>query len=91
MKIMMVWRTVPGKYQTAVEAFLRGGAPVPAGCKTIGRWHVPGSVLGWHLVEGELTAVAQHVVEWADLLEFGFYPVTEDQEAATAANKVFGK
>ena len=31
MKIMIVWRTVPGKYNTALEAFLRGGGPVPAG------------------------------------------------------------
>ena len=45
MKIMIVWRTVPGKYKAALEAFLRSGGPVPAGAKTIGRWHVPGSCL----------------------------------------------
>jgi hypothetical protein len=33
--------------------------------------------------------VAQHVAEWADLLEFEIYPVIEDDEAATAAKKVF--
>ena len=59
--------------------------------KRIGRWHVPGSVLGWHLVEGDLTAVAEHVAQWADLLECEVYPVTEDNEAVAAANKVFGK
>jgi hypothetical protein len=91
MKIMIVWRTVPGKYKAALEAFLRSGGSVPAGAKTIGRWHVPGSVLGWHLVEGDLTAVAEHVAQWADLLECEVYPVTEDSEAAAAANKVFGK
>jgi hypothetical protein len=35
--------------------------------------------------------VAQHVAEWADLLECEVYPVMEDAEAATAAKKVFGK
>jgi len=92
MKFMIVWKTLPGKYKTAVESFLRGGAPVPAGIKTAGRWHTPGSTLGWHLVEGnDLAAVAQHVAEWGDLLEIETYPVIEDAEAASAASKVFGK
>jgi len=90
MKIMIVWRTVPGKYKTAVEAFLHKGGPVPSGAKTLGRWHVPGSILGWHLVEGDLTAVGQHVAEWADLLECEVYPVLEDDAAADAAKRVFG-
>jgi hypothetical protein len=92
MKIMIVWRTVPGKYKTAVEQFLRTGGSVPAGAKTLGRWHVPGSILGWHLVEAtDLTAVAQHVAEWADYLECEVYPVVEDVESAAAAQRVFGK
>jgi hypothetical protein len=35
--------------------------------------------------------VARHVAEWADLLDFEIYPVIEDDEAATAAKKVFAK
>jgi uncharacterized protein DUF3303 len=91
MKIMVVWKTVPGKYRTAIDSFLRGGGPVPAGAKTIGRWHAPGSVLGWHLIEGDINSVAQHVAEWADLLEIEVYPVVEDADAAAAANKLAGK
>ena len=92
MKIMITWKTVPGKYKTAVEEFLRKGGPVPSGSKTVGRWHVPGSVQGWHLVESnDLTAVAQHVAEWGDVLEMQVAPVIEDAEAASAATKVFGK
>jgi hypothetical protein len=92
MKFMVVWKTVPGKYKTAVEEFLRKGAPVPSGAKTVGRWHVPGSPLGWHLIEGnDLTAIAQHVAEWSDLLECQVYPVVEDAEAAAAAKKAFGQ
>jgi Domain of unknown function (DUF3303) len=91
MKIMVTWKTVPGKYKAAVEEFLRKGGPVPSGSKSLGRWHVPGSVKGWHLIEGDLTAVAQHVAEWADVLEMRVVPVIEDAEAASAATKVFGK
>lgn len=92
MKVMIVWKTVPGKYEAAVEQFLRAGGPVPAGAKTVGRWHTPGSILGWHLIEtNDLTAVAQHVAEWADVLDCAVYPVIEDAEAGAAAKKAFGK
>jgi len=36
MKVMVVWKTVPGKYKTALEAFLCGGGPVPAGARPWG-------------------------------------------------------
>ena len=59
MKIMVVWKTVPGKYKTAIDQFLKAGGPVPAGAKTAGRWHTPGSTLGWHLIEAsDLTLVS---------------------------------
>jgi hypothetical protein len=91
MKFMITWKGLPGNYKPAVESFLRGGAPAPSGLKTVGRWHSPGSTLGWHLVEGDIVALAQHVAEWANLLELEVSPVIEDAEAATAASKVFGK
>ncbi len=91
MKIMVVWRTVPGKYKAALEQFLRTGGVVPPGAKTLGRWHAPGSFIGWHLIEGDLSAVAQHVAEWAEVLECDVYPVMEDAEAATVAGKIYGK
>jgi Protein of unknown function (DUF3303) len=92
MKVMVVWKTVPGKYKTALEAFLSGGGAVPAGAKTLGRWHTPGSILGWHLIEtSDLTLVAQHVAEWADVLECEVHPVIDDAEAAAGAKAAFGK
>ena len=91
MKTMVVWRTQPGKYKTAVETFLKTGGPAGEGLKTVGRWHTPGSTLGWHLLEGDPASVARHVAEWADLLELDTYPVIEDAEAGAAAAKVFGK
>jgi len=92
MKVMVVWKTVPGKYKAALEQFLAGGGPVPAGAKTVGRWHTPGSSLGWHLIDtSDLTLVAQHVAEWSDVLVCDVYPVIEDAEAGAAAKKAFGK
>ena len=92
MKIMVVWKTVPGKYKTAIDLFLKAGGPVPAGAETVGRWHTPGSTLGWHLIEASnLTLVAQHVAEWADVLVCDVYPVIEDAEAGVAMKAVFGK
>ena len=92
MKFMVVWKTVPGKYKTAFDQFLKGGGPVPAGAKTAGRWHTPGSTLGWHLIEtSDLAIIAEHVAEWADVLEIDVYPVIEDAEAGAAAKAVFGK
>jgi hypothetical protein len=85
MKIMVVWKTVPGKYQTAIDQFLKTGGPVPAGAKTLGRWSTPGSTLGWHLIEtSDLTLIAQHVAEWAESLALEVYPVIEDAEAKKA-------
>jgi hypothetical protein len=91
MKVMVVWKTVPGKYKTALEQFVKAGGPVPPGAKTLGRWHTPGSTLGWHLIEAsDLTLVAQHVGEWAEVLACEVYPVIEDPEAGAAAKKLFG-
>jgi hypothetical protein len=90
MKFMVVWKT--SNYKTAVEQFLKTGAPAPAGGKTLGRWHVPGSMLGWHLIEASGPEVlAEHAAEWADVLELEIHPVIEDATAAAAMQKIHGK
>jgi len=91
MKCMVTWKISPGSYKAAVERFLKTGAPVPAGLKTIGRWHVPGSACGWHLIEGEAAAMAELSATWGDLLELQTTPVIEDAEAASSLAKVHGK
>ncbi|HMK21162.1 MAG TPA: DUF3303 family protein [Terriglobales bacterium] len=49
------------------------------GFKTVGRWHVLGSILGWHLLEGDdATLLARHVAEWAEVIELEVNPVIED-------------
>jgi len=68
------------------------GSPAPAGAKTLGRWHVPGSTLGWHLIEASgPEAMAEHVAEWADVLELDVHPVIEDAAAGAAAQKMYGQ
>jgi len=90
MKFMVTWKISPGSYKPAIENFLSSGAPAPPGMKTVGRWHTPGSSCGWHLVEGDAGALAQHVAEWANLVELQVSPVIEDAEAAASLSKVYG-
>ena len=52
MKFMIASKIPPGSYEATIKAFLETDAPTPEGLKTVGRWHVPGSVSGWHVVEG---------------------------------------
>ena len=92
MKYMIKWQIPTGTYQASIERFLKQGAPPPPGMKTVGRWHAPGSTYGWHLVEGnDSVALAQHVAEWAALIELEVTPVIEDADAANALSKVYGK
>jgi AraC-like DNA-binding protein len=73
-------------------AFLKSGAPTPEGLTMIGRWHAPGSASGWAVVEGDdPSALAEHVAEWADLLELQVTPVLEDDGAAQAISRVYGQ
>ncbi len=92
MKFMVTWKIPPGCHKPAAESFLKSGAPLPTGIKSLGRWHAPGSGYGWLLVEGnDTTALAQHMAEWANLLELQITPVIEDAEAASGLSKVYGK
>jgi len=91
MKYMITWKIPPGSHKPAAEAFLASGAPNPAGVTTIGRWHLPGSARGWHLVESEDgPALAQGIAEWADVCELELLPVIEDAEAASGLSKIYG-
>ena len=90
MKYMITWTIPPDTYKEAVEIFLSTGAPMPEGLNSLGRWHAPGSSYGWVLVETEdAVTLAQHMTEWANLLDLQVTPVIEDEEAAKAASKVY--
>jgi hypothetical protein len=91
MKFMITWKASPAHYKTAVERFLKTGAPAPKGLKTLGRWHTAGSSRGFHLVEGSDAAVAEVNAMWADLLELETVPVVEDDVAGQVVTKIYGK
>lgn len=89
MKYMLAWSIPTSTYDAALDAFLSGGAPMPEGLTALGRWHAPGSNRGWLLCEtDDVVALAQHVGEWAPLLNIDVTPVIEDEEAGAAAAKV---
>ena len=90
MKFMITWKISPENYKTAVERFLKTGAPAPEGLKTIGRWHTAGSSRGFHLVEGSDAALAEINAQWADLLNLEVVPVVEDDVAGQVATRVYG-
>lgn len=89
MKIMLQWKFLPGCYEDGMREFIKTGAPNPAGLKTIGRWHLPGSKSGFHLVEGDPTVAAELVAQWSPLIEIEATPVIDDEESLTALKKVF--
>lgn len=82
MKYMLSWSIPTGTYRAAVEVFPSGRAPMPEGLTSLGRWHALGSTRGWLRCESEdPVAVAQHVAEWAPMLEIEVSPVIGDEEA----------
>jgi len=91
-KFMLTWRTRPGLYKMAFQQFLETGGPPPEGVKQVARYHVPGSVLGWHVLEtDDMTALCEHVNNWGDLIDIELHLVVDDTNAAEAATRVFGK
>ena len=44
------WKFKPGYHQKGAEKFLATGAPYP-GVKSFSRYHAPGSLEGWIVVE----------------------------------------
>ena len=89
MKYMLCWSIEPQYYDTALDAFLEGGAPMPEGLTALGRWHVPGSNKGWLLCETDnIVILAQHVAEWAPLLNIEVNPIMDDAQAGEAAARV---
>lgn len=91
MKYMLCWSIPPENYNSAVDAFLESGAPMPEGLTSLGRWHAIGSTQGWLLCEAaDPVAVAHHVAEWASLLKIDVFPIIDDAKAGEAATLARG-
>ena len=88
MQYMMEWKLRTGFVGNAFEKFLSTGAPFK-GVNMIGRYHAPGSVNGWILLEtDDLSAIYKHAAEWAEFLDWTTTPVLNDEEAGIAASQV---
>ena len=89
MKYMLYWSISPENYDAALDAFLEGGAPMPDGLTSLGRWHAPGSTKGWLLCEtNDPVALSHHVGQWAGLLNIEVTPVAGDAVAGEAAARI---
>jgi hypothetical protein len=104
MKFMVVSRITPDRYRTAVETFLEAYRQERASSSSeaetsgwpttvSGPWHVPGSTLVWHLVDGDPTEVAKQVATGVGIwgLEVEVYPVIDNDEAAAVLTTMFGE
>lgn len=90
MKYMVTWRLSSENFEDAAREFLAGKGDPPVGLTHLGRWHVPGSSYGWHLMEGDEGALAQHLAFWGQYLDIEVSPVVEDDVAGAAMQSVFG-
>ena len=90
MLYLMEWSMKDGCAEKAVHKFLSTGAPLPEGCKLVGRWHAPGSVNGWLLADtDDVTKVYEHASEWAELLNWKTTPVFTDEQAGLVSSAIW--
>jgi len=86
MLYMMEWAIKADGFEKAHTRFLETGAPMPEGSKLLGRWHAPGSVNGWLLVETDKPeTVYIHAAEWGPYLDWTTTPVLTDEQAGPAS------
>ena len=89
MTFLMHWSFKTGYHEIAAKKFLATGAPFPE-CKSWKRWHAPGSVEGWILVEADnADACYEHAAEWAECLDWEVTPVLSDEQAGPLIAKAY--
>ena len=78
-----------GYHEIAARKFLATGAPFPD-YKSWKRFHAPGSLKGWILVEADCAdACYEHAAEWAECLNWDVTPVLTDEEAGPLMAKLY--
>ena len=89
MTFLMHWTFKTGYHEIAAKKFLSTGAPFPT-CKSWKRFHGPGSVEGWILVEADsANACYEHAAEWAECLDWEVTPVLTDDQAGPLIAKAY--
>ena len=83
------WKFKTGYHEQAARKFLATQAPYPR-ANMLGRYHGPGSLEGWILVEtDDPTALYEHVAEWGEFMEWETIPVFTDEEAGPVVAKIY--
>ena len=86
---VMEWKIRTGYVGDAFKKFLETGAPFP-GVTMHGRYHAPGSVNGWIILEtDDISAVYRHAAEWAECLDWEVTPVLTDEQAGPLIAKAY--
>ena len=89
MTFLMHWTFKTGYHAIAAKKFLSTGAPFPE-CKSWKRFHAPGPLEGWILVEADnADACYEHVAEWAECLDWKVTPVLTDDQAGPLMAKAY--
>ena len=89
MTFLMHWSFKTGYHEIAAKKFLSSGAPFPA-CQSWKRFHGPGSVEGWILVEADnADGCYEHAAEWAEYLDWEVTPVLTDDQAGPLIAKAY--
>jgi hypothetical protein len=89
MKHMIQWAFSTDTYERGMKQFLETGGPDPEGVRTIGRWHAPGTMYGFHLVEADPANVTKLTSQWASLVDLTITPVIDDDEAKKGLSATF--
>ena len=84
---MVVWKTVPGKYKTAVDQFLKAAVQSQPARRPRALAHA-GLNSRRHLIEASDLATREHVaLSGLMFSRFDIYPVMEDAEAGAAGRR----
>jgi|TARA_B100001939_G_C16853056_1_gene578355 hypothetical protein len=90
MTFLMHWQFKTGYHEQAARRFMSTGAPMPEGCGSWTRYHAPGSVEGWIIVDTADAGVCyEHAAEWAEYLNWTVTPVFPDEQAGALISKVY--
>ena len=90
MTFLMHWSFKTGYHEIAAKKFIATGAPFPE-CKSWKRFHGPGSLKGWILVEADnADACYEHAAEWAEIMDWEVTPVLTDEQAGPLVAKAYG-
>ncbi len=89
MLYLMEWKMKPGCHEKSAYKFLGGRGNFP-GVKMLGRYHAPGSLKGWIILETDNPiAIYSHAAEWGEYLQWETTPVFTDDEAGPAIAETY--